>query len=117
MSSSGSVRLPSAPSDSRPCRLRLGGPPARRRPGLRHQRWKQRDRAPASDKVPNPNGLPIHNGGHLGDYDNYVRTQLKDLDQVQDQLTSAELLEEILRIENRIKDDLVIGKVLVQGQT
>ncbi len=71
---------------------------------------------PRTVELAQESGLPLHNGGHLGSYFDYVEGQLDALQNryLSGAVTDSTLVSEIGKIENRVRADLLKHRVKLQ---
>lgn len=58
--------------------------------------------------------LPLHNGRHIRDYEEFVAKQLNALDRRSLSLSDEQLLDEVGTIEDRIRSKLLDGSLRLQ---
>ena len=61
-------------------------------------------------------GLPLHSGRHIAEYENLLNSQLNKLQRKYDlgKIKDENLIPEISKIENNIRDKLLSGKIKLQ---
>ena len=60
-------------------------------------------------------GLPLHSGRHLSEYTDFVEGLLDDLDRRAGNLSDTELLDEIAKVEDQIREGLIDGTLRLQN--